>query len=498
MDSQPNVLIVDDDPIMIILQTELIRRNFPSLGIYSAVNGEDALAILHTKDIAFLLTDMMMPGMSGIELIRQAKQQCPELFCMIITAASSIETAVDAIKQGADQYMPKPVDKELLKIILTDWLDKFQKKRQLLKKADSFETIFTAIGQSPITIAITDTDGSIAFTTRTQGDLHPDLRKKPRPWLLNDNTIPQQMQETIWQTIRSKRAWTGEFISSKENGAQRWERATISPVLNEKGAVVNFIVFQEDITCRKEIEAKQEQMLNMAMEQDRLASLGAIATGVAHEINQPLTFIYTVLQTTMEKISAGKLDTEKLHQKLDRAVHQAERITSIINQMRTFGRADSVETRPTDLATIVGNTLILMKDRLRGNNITLNINIEESLPTVLGNRNKLEQVFINFFQNAIDALSEQGGGEISLDIGRKNNWLDITFADNGPGIPAEIQPKIFEQFFTTKEVGKGTGMGLALVHSIINEHHGKISCKSEPGTGTTFIISLPLSIEEAK
>ena len=442
-----------------------------------------------------MLTDVIMPEMTGIELIRRSKKLFPELICMIITAASSIETAVEAIKQGADQYMPKPVDKELLKIILTDWLEKFNRRRQLSSKSEDLDSIFTAIAQSPISISITDTDGAIELTTRsTTSGLHPERRKEARPWLLNYEIIPQDMQESLWQTIRSGLAWTGEFISPKKESTQRWERAIVSPVSNKEGVITNFIVVQEDITSRKEMEEKQKQMLDTVVAQDKLASLGKIATGIAHEINQPLTFINTVLQTTMERISAGRLDPEKLNQKLGRAMHQAERITGIINHLRTFGRTDMGENKPTDLAAVVDNTLILMNERMRIHNITLKINIEESLPTIWGNGHKLEQVLINLFQNSIDVLIEKGGREISLNIGRDNHELNITFADNGPGIPVEIQQKIFEPFFTTKDIGKGTGMGLALVHGIISEHNGRISCDSEPGEGTTFRISLPLSL----
>ena len=135
-----------------------------------------------------------------------------------------------------------------------------------------------------------------------------------------------------------------------------------------------------------------------------------------------------------------------------------------------------------------------MQERIRLKNIVILRKIDKNLPSILGNSHTLEQIFINFFQNSIDAMQEQGGGKIMISMGHDpgSNEIWLSFADSGPGMTPEVQAKIFEPFFTTKDIGKGTGLGLSLVFGIIKDHHGEIVCHSEPGKGATFFITLPL------
>ena len=137
------------------------------------------------------------------------------------------------------------------------------------------------------------------------------------------------------------------------------------------------------------------------------------------------------------------------------------------------------------------NTLILFGQRIKLSNITLNRRIANDLKEILGNAGQLEQIFINFFLNSMDVLEGKKDGTINISISNEKNTVIVSFADNGTGIHKGVLDKIFEPFFTTKEVGKGTGLGLSIVYGIVEDHHGTISCKSEQGKGTTFIISFP-------
>lgn len=257
----------------------------------------------------------------------------------------------------------------------------------------------------------------------------------------------------------------------------------------------------QDITHEKEQEAKdaelarirQEEQLR-AMNQGKLASLGKITTGIAHEINQPLTFINTLLHTTIERFQKGSFDVAKLTAKFERAIHQAARINTIIDHLRTFGRDDEKKLAPVNMETILDNSLILMQERIRLRNIFIERKIEENLPSLIGNSHTLEQVFINFFQNSLDAMLSQDSGKVMIamghDPGRAEIWL--SFADSGPGMSPEVQHKIFEPFFTTKAIDKGTGLGLSLVFGIVKDHGGEIVCHSELGKPTTIAVTLPL------
>ena len=247
---------------------------------------------------------------------------------------------------------------------------------------------------------------------------------------------------------------------------------------------------------RLEQEQLRRQEQFRAINQGKLASLGEIATGIAHEINQPLTFINTLLYTTIERFTKNTFDIAKLTAKFEMAIHQAARITTIIDHLRTFGRADEKKLSSVGLEAVLDNALILMQERIRLKNIVILRKIEKNLPSIMGNSHSLEQIFINFFQNSLDAMQEQGGGKIMISMGhdqsRDEIWL--SFADSGPGMTAEVQAKMFEPFFTTKDIGHGTGLGLSVVFGIVSDHHGQIVCHSEAGKGATFLISLPRQV----
>jgi len=270
----------------------------------------------------------------------------------------------------------------------------------------------------------------------------------------------------------------------------------VAPLTDNKGLSIGRIGVARDITARYLQEAKRQEMEMRALTQDKLASLGEIATGVAHEINQPLSYIKIILESTLNDIETEKLDSVELSGDFSESLRQIRKISNIISHLRTFGRSDVRTFSPVSLSRVLNDTLILMKERLRIQNIEIDIEVAEKFPLVYGNHAKLEQVFVNLIQNSMDAIEGQGKGEIMLTAQVENNDALITYADTGEGIEPKLQEKIFEPFFTTKKAGKGTGIGLSIVYGIINEHEGMITCESEKDKGATFKIKLPIYSEK--
>ena len=255
----------------------------------------------------------------------------------------------------------------------------------------------------------------------------------------------------------------------------------------------------DEINERKSAEQARRSVEMKALAQSKLATLGQMAAGLAHEINQPLTYISTMNQITLEGINLDDLDVERTRERLAESHKQIERITKIVQHLRTFGRADESETTPVDLQTILDDTLLLLGERLRLNNILLERQTEEGLSRVIGSSSQLEQVFINFFQNSIDSLSGYHSEKritVRIRESLDHSSVLIEFSDNGPGIPPEHLDRLFEPFFTTKLVGQGTGLGLSIVYGIIQEHQGTISCRSEQGVETTFVVTLPAEVNK--
>jgi PAS domain S-box-containing protein len=271
----------------------------------------------------------------------------------------------------------------------------------------------------------------------------------------------------------------------------------VAPLTDNKGQMIGRIGVARDITRRQQEETKRQEMEMRALTQDKLASLGEIATGVAHEINQPLSYIKIILESTLNDIADEKLDRAELSGDCNESLRQVAKITNIISHLRTFGRSDVTSFNPVKLSRVLDDTLILMNERLRIKNITIDIQLAEHLPLLHGNHVKLEQIFVNLIQNSMDAIEEQGKGGILLSAQVDNNEVLITYSDTGKGIDPRMQEKIFEPFFTTKEPGKGTGIGLSIVYGIIQEHKGTITCESEKGKGATFKIRLPIYLESS-
>src|SRR6185436_5079469 len=241
------------------------------------------------------------------------------------------------------------------------------------------------------------------------------------------------------------------------------------------------LVVLEDVTSRVRLEEQLQQ-------REKLSSIGLLAAGVAHEVNTPLTGVSSYTQMLLGMLS----ETDPKHALLLKVRRQAERATNIVNNLLNFSRTgDATEFTELDMSRVLDDTLQLLEPQLRGNQIEIVRGYDpDSLP-VFGNSGKLQQVFTNLLLNARDAIPTGGSIRISTIPSDDDDSLTIEVADSGTGIAPENVAKIYDPFYTTKGVGRGTGLGLAVSYGIVQEHSGHISVESTPGHGTTFRITLP-------
>ncbi|MBF0461362.1 MAG: transporter substrate-binding domain-containing protein [Magnetococcales bacterium] len=241
---------------------------------------------------------------------------------------------------------------------------------------------------------------------------------------------------------------------------------------------------------------KREMELKM-LATSKLASIGEVATGVAHELNQPLTYISTFTQNLELSLQNNSVDLERIKKRVVTVNEQFRRIDEIIRHMQTFGHQGKTigesNKQAIHLAEVVEKTLLFLGERIRLRNISLEKHFDPNTPPILGNMTRLEQIFINFFQNAIHALTDRADATITITIAYlpASQKVQVQFSDNGTGMEPAVRKKIFEPFFTTKAIGEGTGLGLSIVYGIVQEHNGTITCISEPGLGTTFALLFP-------
>jgi signal transduction histidine kinase len=224
----------------------------------------------------------------------------------------------------------------------------------------------------------------------------------------------------------------------------------------------------------------------------KLATLGEMATSVAHELNQPLNVIRMAAGNTRRKISKGTADPEYLNDKLERIEEQTERAAAIIDHMRMFGRQAKEELEPVDPRKMVTNALALVGEQLRLAGIEIVTELAQDCSSVVGHPILIEQVLLNLLTNARDAMAERDGeSKITLRVFEDDKGVHITSEDTGRGIPEDVMPRIFEPFYTTKEMGKGTGLGLSVSYGIIRDMNGTIGAENIDH-GARFTITLPI------
>ena len=253
---------------------------------------------------------------------------------------------------------------------------------------------------------------------------------------------------------------------------------SITPLVGKSGERIGRLLLFDDVTQRERMEEQMSQT-------EKLTSLGLLAAGVAHEVNTPLAVISNYIQMLAKQMPDG----DPRHSIIEKIVKQTFRASEIVNNLLNFSRTGAGELADVDLNRVVEETLSLVAHPLKTSQIRVVKQLTDGLPPVRGSANKLQQVFLNLFLNARDAMPT--GGMLEVRTAAHNGSVEIEVVDTGNGIPREHIHKIFDPFFTTKATGRGTGLGLSVSYGIIKEHAGRIDVRSTPGRGTSFHVEFP-------
>ena len=265
---------------------------------------------------------------------------------------------------------------------------------------------------------------------------------------------------------------------------------------NSRKAMIHIMGHLRDTTeevqrREQELREKQEQLVQAG----KLATLGELTTGIAHELNNPLNNIGLFVGNVIDYIDMNRIDGDRMLRELRHAMQQVRKATEIISHLRTFGRTAPSSRVSVSINQVIEQSVSLVQEQLRLHHITTTLDLSPAAPVVRGNAIQLEQVFVNLLTNARDAVVSAPVKGIFIQSVVKDNVVEVAVQDTGSGIPSGLEKRIFDPFFSTKEAGAGTGLGLSITYGIMKDHQGSIAVEGRPAEGARFILKLPLEQE---
>jgi PAS domain S-box-containing protein len=364
--------------------------------------------------------------------------------------------------------------------IRSDITQRKQAEASLRETLKEVSDINFALDQSSI-VAFTNEKGLI----KSVNDKFCEISKYKREELIgNDHRIlnsglhSKEFFKNLWQTIGSGQVWKGEIRNRAKDGSFYWVDTTIIPFLNENGKPYQYLAIRNDITEKK----KSEEMLHR---QDKLAAVGQLAAGVAHEIRNPLTS----MKGYAEFLQMDETDPQR-QEFIEIILDEIDRVNNIVEEFMVLAKPKAVELEERNIIPIVQNVVSMVKFEARKREVKLEFEAPDEIIQIECDENRLKQVFLNFIKNGIEAMPDGGDLKVRTEI-QDGNVL-ISIKDTGVGIPPETLKKIGEPFYTTKK--NGNGLGLMVSFKIIESHNGKVYIESEQNKGTTFKIMLPAKI----
>lgn len=376
--------------------------------------------------------------------------------------------------------------------------DFYRRNSAKLKKTEAaYRRLATAIDQVVDSIVITDPDGVIQYVNPAFEKSSGYLKEEAiglTPGVLKSGEHPQSFYNELWKTINDGRVWHGKFVNKKKNGQHFTEKATISPVKDSNGTIINFVAVKHDISRELELEQQLQQAVKME-------ALGTLAGGIAHDFNNILAAILGYTRMAMDDITQDS----RPFRDLVKVVQSGDRAAELVKQIMLFCRRERQDLLPIQLTPLIKETLKMLRASLPSS-IILRDTVSPDCPPIMADPSQIQQILLNLCSNAKQAMLEDGG---TLGICLKGYWrtgkepshkamppgsyLHLQVTDSGTGISQESLTRIFDPFFTTKAIGEGTGLGLAVVHGIVKNHKGSIEVNSTVGQGSSFSILFPVS-----
>jgi signal transduction histidine kinase/FixJ family two-component response regulator len=537
------VLVVDDEPGVVQLCQRLLERaGFHVLAISQAIEG---LEVLEREHVDLLLVDIRMPDVNGFQVIDQARRHQPDLAVVLMTGYGTVETAIEALRRGADGLVLKPFAGAELVQSVDRALQENQRKRDILRLQALrplfaiTETLFTETNLERLQELVLEAICShlhcdhAGFYQRITSDSKIHLVAG------RGNPISDKSVELENEIISRADAWSMPICVNREGPGepemqkilvqQGLDSVMVVPVsfkVSGKGAPVEEalpsdgqsinrslflaargngeVVFQQSdfemfvILARQADTALENARLHTELltnlrqleesqraliRAEKLATAGRLTASIAHEINNPLQAV----QNCLHLAGRRALSDDQRQYYLRMAQAEMERLMNTVQRMLDFYRPGAVDRKPEDMNELVNRVMLLMERQFHEQNIALHVKLAKRLPQVLVVGDQIQQVFLNLILNAMEAMPN--GGELFIEVQTTRKEVEVIIEDTGPGISADERQRIFEPFVSTKE--DGIGLGLAVSYGIIAAHGGNLELAPGRGRGACFRVSLP-------
>jgi two-component system, NtrC family, sensor kinase len=529
------ILVVDDDRFFREMYCNLLSGE--GYEVHTAASVDEAMEFLQRTGCHLIVTDLVMPGQSGMDLLFRVRKHDPDIGVIMVTGHADVESAIQALKNGARDYLMKPVNHDELRHTVARCMERRRLRDENVELKDLFAVVRTAKNEwestldcIPEMVILVDTVSIVKRCNRTFIDYigrdFPEIIGNNLLSLLREHGLPVDDAGTAVRRICSP-------------AEDRWFEIRKFPYAEKESPVTaGQVVIISDITQQKmfteQLEEKNRELESAydalsasqarVVHQEKMATIGQLSAGVAHEINNPMGFITSNLNTLGKyvgkltefvrlqrsalaagngKIAAGlrekeraiKLDfiLEDIEKLIKESLDGGDRVREIVKSLKSFSRTDDGERVAADINTCIESAITIT-----WNEIKYKATLEKELgvlPLILCCPSQLNQVFMNLLVNAVQAIEKEG--RIIVRTWHECPCVCASVSDTGCGIPPETLSRVFEPFFTTKEVGAGTGLGLSISYELIQRHGGDILVDSAPGKGSTFTVRIPVTEEQA-
>lgn len=473
MADERHILIVDDDTSLAENVAEILEA-LP-VEIEVASRAADAMARIKERRFDVVLVDVRLPDADGTSLVGPIRTQSPHTEVVLITGDATVDSAVTAVSMGAFAYILKPFSPpDLIEVVrralaqVAHGRERERLQKELERSERRHREIIEAI---PALVLALDDQGRIAFWNRrleeATGFTRAEMLGQPGEQLVGSGGVRPLPTRSGGQLL------------------VRWKRATVAMPEEQ---LLSYAV-GADVTG-------EQEMLRRTLRAERLAAVGTLAAGLAHEVRNPLNSAALQLQVLTRRLDRNDVSRESIAPVAALVEEEIRRLERLVNDFLSFARPRPLELQATALAELCQSVVTLMEPEARAAGVTLGLEVAGELPAVLVDPERLRQVLQNLVRNAIEAMAQ--GGRATVRVRRaavdghpghapgEHPGIEIEVEDTGPGFGEEMP--VFDAFFTTKP--KGTGLGLSIVHRIVSDHGGTLRVRSKPGE-TCFTIFLP-------